>query len=97
MRAITKNAIKAFFDGVCYSEDNTHVYGDKLFLHGNAIAKIEKDELYISTAGWNSLTTRERLNGFPGVKVYVKKGQLYLNGEPWDGYWKKIDSNLIID
>ena len=41
--------------------------------------------LQITTAGWNTATTRERLNGLPNVSVTQRKGQLYLNGKEWDG------------
>lgn len=97
MRKITKNAVKALYTGVCFSAINTKVYGDKLFLHNNAIAKIENGELYISTAGWNTLTTRERLNGFPGISVYMKKGILFLNDKEWDGSWTRVDTMLFFD
>jgi len=57
----------------------------ELRLHGNPIAYLSKDGLQISTCGWNTVTTRERLNGLPGVHVIQRKGQLYLNGEAWSG------------
>jgi len=41
-------------------------------------------------AGWNTNTTRERLNALNGVRVTTKKGQAYLNGEKWDGEWITI-------
>ena len=41
--------------------------------------------MWITDAGWESRTTFERLNGFDGVRVNMKKGQMYLNGQAWDG------------
>lgn len=41
--------------------------------------------MFITIAGWNSVTTRERLNGLSEIRLGTKKGQLYLNNIPWDG------------
>lgn len=43
------------------------------------------NRLQITTAGWNTATTREHLNGLPNVSVIQRRGQLYLNGKEWDG------------
>jgi hypothetical protein len=57
-----------------------------LKLHGNKIAALEADgKMWVSSAGWRSNTTKERLNGLPGVRVNQKNYQWYLNGQPWDG------------
>lgn len=64
----------------------------ELFLHGNCIAKLENGKLSITTAGWNTSTTRERLNALPNVHVYQRKGVLHLNGKPWDGNWTEVSS-----
>ena len=96
-RKITTDAINAFMNGENFSRDNTSVsvnsFGDVvLMLHGNQIAqkrKIEND-LQISNAGWFSTTTKERLNGLPGVSVCQRKGVWFLNGEEWDGSWKTV-------
>ena len=61
-----------------------------LKLHGNAIAMITKDGLSITTAGWNTPTTRERLNALDGVGVHQKNYVLYLNDKEWDGSWVKV-------
>jgi hypothetical protein len=46
--------------------------------------------LQISNAGWASNTTKERLNGIPGVHIKQKNWTWYLNGQEWDGGWKRI-------
>jgi hypothetical protein len=46
--------------------------------------------LYISDGGWQSNTTKERLNGLPNVSVHQKNFQWYLNGEAWTGNWTLI-------
>lgn len=57
-----------------------------LKLHGNKIACLEADgRMWVSSAGWPSNTTKERLNGLPGVKVHQKNYNWYLNDQPWDG------------
>lgn len=63
-----------------------------LYLHGNPIARRRLDlgTLEITTAGWNTTTTKERLNGIPGVRVHTKAYQLFLNDKPWDGNWIAI-------
>lgn len=97
MRKITKEAVEAFENGNKYSNSNTMVNDHGYFLHGNKIAEFESlnkndgnRNINITLAGWNSNTTRERLNGLTGVRVTTKLGQAYLNGEKWDGNWITI-------
>jgi hypothetical protein len=64
-----------------------------LYLFDNAIARYRPEnnyELEITTQGWETPTTKKYLNKLPNVKVYNKKGYLYLNDEKWDGEWKTI-------
>lgn len=93
MRKITTQAIRAFLDGDNFKLSNTkvsyceHEETSYLYLFNNLIAKLDhyNKELTITTAGWNTTTTRERLNGLPRVDVSQNNWQLYLNGQPWDG------------
>ena len=90
MRKITKESIKAFYNREPFKKSNMIVENKegitKLKLHNNTIAKLdENNELFITTADWNTRTTRERLNGLSGVRLGTKKGQLYLNNIPWNG------------
>ena len=96
MRKITKEAIASLFAGKDYHNDNTTVDGGTLRLHNSAIAEIRHDGLYITTAGWNTTTTKERLNGIKGVRVHTVKHQLMLNGVAWDGQWIKVDTDSNI-
>lgn len=98
-RKITIDAINAFMAGQKFNRDNTCVYttfesnGEtvwNLSLHGNRIAMRKGKEISISNAGWQSNTTKERLNGIPGVRIHQKNYQWFLNNEAWDGEWKKI-------
>lgn len=87
-RKVTTEVCGAFLLGNRKSNSNTMTDGESLFLHGNKIAEHREDGVYITTGGWNTVTTRERLNYFANVNV--RKGQLYVNGKPWDGDWIKV-------
>lgn len=63
MRKITQNIVHAFIAGYTRTIGNSHTDGDALFLHGNRIAEKREDGIYISNAGWSTVTTKERLNG----------------------------------
>jgi hypothetical protein len=96
MRKVSKKIAEAFKARQSASLDNSRTDGQAFYLHGNKIAEWRGDELWISTAGWDTSTTRERLNAIlwtcmvPLSRVHRKAGQLHLNGEPWDGGWVKI-------
>lgn len=92
---------KAFYNNEKFSSGNTQVSDKGIFLHGNKIAEwqslyapLKKDgnmKINITLAGWNTSTTRERLNGLKGVRVTTKQGQAYLNGKAWDGEWVTVE------
>ena len=95
MRKITKESVNAFLMGKTLKKGNMSVTKEgetfKLRLHGNTIATIDElGVLSVSNAGWASNTTRERLNGLPNVHVKQKNWNWYLNGQEWDGGWKRI-------
>ena len=76
-RKITKESVQAFMDRKKFNKGNMSVEVEgnvtKLKLHGNTIATIDElGVLSISNAGWQSNTTKERLNGLPGVHVQQK-------------------------
>ena len=96
MRKITQQVISAFRNNKNFKSGNDSTTFNPttgkacLFLHGNLIAEKDANGTYITTAGWNTPTTKDRLNGIPGVSVYTQKHQLYLNGDVWDGKMIKI-------
>ena len=95
MRNITMMVVGAFLSGQRrWSSSNSSVETvdgvTVMRLHGNAIAKRENGKLSITSAGWETSTTKERLNGIPGVSIYQKDWQWYLNGNAWDGRWTEI-------
>uniref|UniRef100_A0A6M3M8A1 Uncharacterized protein n=1 Tax=viral metagenome TaxID=1070528 RepID=A0A6M3M8A1_9ZZZZ len=101
MRKITQESIDAFMAGVEFNKQNMSVAirpwkNDPhnsviLSLHGNPIARYiegQRDRtLTVCDGNYQSNTTKERLNGIPGVRVNQKDGQWYLNGHEWDGSW----------
>jgi len=90
MRKITREAAAALREGRSYSNSNTTVTSTggepTLYLHGSPIARRTDKGVMITTAGYNTVTTRERLSPFAGV--HTRKGQLMIDGVPWDGAWR---------
>ena len=100
MRKISKEASIAFLNGQNYKKTNTQVIGGDLLLHGNKIAEFQSlftndgnKNFNITLAGWNTNTTRDRLNALPNVHITTKLGQAYLNGQKWGGEWITIINN----
>lgn len=100
MRKITQEAINAFIAGVSFAKSNTSVERSPLGevvvlkLHGNAIARYSEGDynntLEVCDGGWQSNTTKERLNGLPHVSVNQKNFEWFLNGHKWSGSWTKV-------
>ena len=86
MRNVTELTVSAFLNGRTASVSNTFTNGKELYLHGNKIAMFNSEgKLEISLCGWNTVTTRERLNGIFEIggyklRVSTKKGQAMING-----------------
>lgn len=80
----------AFLSGNRAKNGSLSTDGTVLSLYDNPIAKIVNGDLYVSTAGYYTMTTQERLNRIPGVKVVRKGGNWTLNGADWDGDWIKV-------
>jgi hypothetical protein len=86
MRKITMQVVGAFVERRRCSKSNTWSDGDGLYLFGNKIAWWDlNNRLWIDTCGWKSITTKERLNAIPWVKIVQKNHVWYLNGKEWDG------------
>jgi len=99
MKQITIKSINAFLNATRFKESNTEVEVlpnvTILKLFGNAIAYRYNDPnntLSITNCGWQTNTTKERLNGLPNVRIQQKRGEWYLNGQQWNG--NLIDINL---
>ena len=106
MRKITSQAVYAFYNSEKFSLSNTVVTTrvdwtntiNEMFLHWNLIAKFViwlNNKLYISSAGWESKTTKERLNGILyDINYSIKQKNFvwyilnHITGElsPFDGF-----------
>ena len=90
MRKITQLAVNAFMRREPFKQSNTevavHPTDTRMYLHGHLIAMIDlMGNIKVTTAGYFTHITKERLNGIPTVSVYQKNFEWYLNGEKWDG------------
>lgn len=96
MRKITEQIANALFARQDVNKGNTATLNGEVFLHGNKIAKIEDGALLMTLAGWNTQTTRERLNGIADVfgskERFQKKGDSVFLVSPWGKREIKDDS-----
>lgn len=94
MRKITNNAVNAFNSCGNFRQSNTTVTTNgnitKMYLYDHLIAWKTGKKLYIDNCGYFTNTTKERLNGLPGVFICQKKGIWCLNGKQWNGTRKLI-------
>ena len=89
MRKIETLMNKAIENGNDWSLDNTRVetFGDiaHVYLHGNLISKIGEGWIQLFDGGWQSKTTKSRLNaileanGLPGERVFQRNFQWFVN------------------
>lgn len=84
MRQIDVLATTAFCEHRTLKIGNTRVEivdnKPHMYLHGNCIAKLNEDnDLLINHCGWETPTTRSRLNALPGVNIRSLKGNFVLN------------------
>lgn len=85
MRQIEENMVNAVNGLYNYNCGNTRVeiYNNEVAvrLHQNYIFRIVDGVSYFTLAGWNTNTTRSRLNAL-GVEIHNKKGVPYYKGQP---------------
>mgnify|MGYP003645496100 FL=1 len=92
MRQITRDSVDAFMSARKFRKQNMEVKVlpnvTILLLHGNEIAYRYNDvdrTLSITDCGWQSVTTKERLNGIPNVQIQQRNFEWFLNGKEWNG------------
>jgi hypothetical protein len=92
MRIVTQNAVACFRNGGNAKFSNTEVVTEngvsKMYLFGNLIAILDHNVggvMKITNAGWESNTTKERLNALPNVNIKQVRGEWFLNGQAWNG------------
>ena len=96
MRKVTEQIIRAFESNKNITVSNSQVKADTkgtyMYLFGNLIAKKENNKLFITMAGYNTVTTRERLNGIKGVSLCQRNYTPYLNGKEISSYeWYEVE------
>lgn len=83
MRVIEEKMLHAVKTGRNYRSKNTVVSVDtdgiRVYLHGNCIFAVVDGVRRFSLAGWNTVTTRSRLNAL-GVDVRQKNFEPVFNG-----------------
>lgn len=111
MRKITNESRNAFLRAERFRKGNMAVeirpWQDQkhdsviLLLHGNPIARYDMGDAALATlqvcdGGWQTVTTKDRLNSLPGVDVTQRKFKWYLNGAEWDGFWAYVTPAVIV-
>ncbi len=85
MRKITKDIRDAFLARKKRSIGNTFTDGENVWLHGNKIVRRDEfGKIFCTLAGWNTPTTRERVNGITGSDFHQKNFVAMLGGSPID-------------
>lgn len=83
MRKVTERIKQAFEQGNSLKIGNTRTNGTSVFLHGNEIIRRDISGLVFATlAGWNTPTTRERVNGITGMGFHQVGFVACIDGEP---------------
>jgi len=91
MRVVTKTIKAAFENGVSKTVQNTRTDGKSVFLFGNEIIKRENGKVMFSLCGWDSPTTRERINGIVGARLYTTNGVTTISGKAVDIHkWHEV-------
>lgn len=88
MRAIESEMLKAWNNETNFHKSNTAVIVDadsvRVYLFGHCIARKSRETgaTLFSLCGWNTVTTRSRLNAL-GCGVYCRNYTPYRNGAEW--------------
>ena len=98
MRKVTEQIKQAFEQGTPLKIGNTRTNGTSVFLHGNEIIRRDISGLVFATlAGWNTPTTRERVNGITGMGFHQVGFVACIDGEPVcedDWFIKTVDGDV---
>ena len=79
MRKVTNQIKEAFLVGKSLTVSNTRTDGQSVWLYGNKIIEKRPDGIYATMSGWNTPTTRERLNGITNGSFNQKSSLAYFN------------------
>lgn len=82
MRQIDKDMLQAVCEHGNWHCDNTQVTNNgnvvRVFLHGNLIYEDDGEQESFTLAGWDTLTTRNRLRAL-GANIFHKNGKIYAS------------------
>ena len=83
MRQVTEQIAHAFMNNYSLKVSNTNTDGKSIFLWNNEIIRKHEGRVQINLCGYNTTTTRERINGVlrytgTGYGITTKKGTIYL-------------------
>jgi hypothetical protein len=94
-RKCSTNIAKAFIAGEARKEKNTRTDGQSIWLHGNKIMwKTESGDILWALAGWNTPTTRDRINTV--LRVLNKPVVVcQIKYEPYAYNWKSRTKEAI--
>ena len=106
MRKIAQDAARAFCNNRKFSRSNTQgristTIGDQpmteLILHGHIIARRRNGQLFVTLAGWPTVTTKSRLNALMAechrsIRFFQRDYEQYLGNVIGDQWTKQIDS-----
>ena len=89
MRKIETQMIAAVKGDKNWTKDNTSVIIEdgvsKVYLHGNLIAEVDDESIKLYDGGWQSNTTKSRLNallsefGYATERVFQKNYEWFIN------------------
>lgn len=103
MRKIESEMIAAIKNGTDWKSANTEVVSMQdgvslVYLHGNKIAEVGDDFLTLFDGGWQSKTTKSRLNAILGEFGYTcgtKRECVFQNKFEWFVNYFNVKSNQI--
>lgn len=85
--------VEAWEAGRRKTASNTFTDGQNIWLYNTCICRKDAEgRVFVSTGGFLTATTKDRLNSIPGVDVHQAKGVWYFNGEEWTGHagWTEV-------
>jgi len=101
MKKTSATIAAAFLNGQKKTVSNTSTDGARVLLHGNEIARKEGGHLIVTLAGWNTPTTRERVNAILATfgkvqRVVCKKGLAYVREHSGHDYRIGDCENIVL-
>lgn len=93
-----RDACGALLSGRTFKINTSHGHvvetrGFRMFIDGEAIAKVRNNGLFITVCCARTSTTISLLNGLPNVNI-TGHGDYQLNGQDWGGYWFRVVDDL---